>query len=40
MIANADDRFDDNGNLTDESTREHIRKLLVSLVEWTRRLKR
>ena len=40
MIANADDRFDEQGNLTDERTREHIRKLLVSLVEWTRKLQR
>ena len=40
MIANADDRFDERGNLTDESTREHIRKLLLSLVEWTRKLQR
>jgi chromate reductase len=39
MIANADDRFDENGNLTDEKTREHIRKLLVALVEWTLKLK-
>src|SRR6266542_4850348 len=36
MIANADERFDDSGNLTDESTREHIRKLVAGLVEWTR----
>ena len=31
--------YDENGNLTDEKTREHIRKLLVALVEWTLRLK-
>jgi len=36
MIANADERFDDSGNLTDESTREHIRKLVAGLIEWTR----
>jgi chromate reductase len=36
MIANADDRFDEKGNLTDESTRQHIQKLLVSLIDWTR----
>jgi chromate reductase len=40
MIANADDRFDEKGNLTDQNTREHIKKLLVSLVEWTRKLQR
>jgi chromate reductase len=39
MIANADDRFDENGNLTDEKTRDHIRKLVAALVEWTKQLK-
>jgi len=38
MIGNAAARFDSAGNLTDEPTREHVRKLLVSLVAWTRRL--
>jgi chromate reductase len=38
MIGNAADRFDADGNLTDEATKEHIRKLLQSLVAWTRRL--
>jgi chromate reductase len=38
MIASADDRFDEQGNLTDESTRQHIRKMLEALVAWTRRL--
>jgi chromate reductase len=38
MIGNAPQRFDDTGNLTDESTREHIRRLLQTLVDWTRRL--
>ena len=35
MIANAPDRFDEEGNLTDETTKEFIRRLLKSLVEWT-----
>ena len=35
MITNAPDRFDEEGNLTDETTREFIRRLLISLVEWT-----
>jgi chromate reductase len=39
MIANASQRFDEHGNLTDENTRKHIRGLLESLVEWTQRLK-
>ncbi len=38
MIGNAATRFDKEGNLTDESTKEHIRKLLQNLVSWTRRL--
>jgi chromate reductase, NAD(P)H dehydrogenase (quinone) len=40
MIANASKRFDDQGNLTDEGTREHIRKLVQSLVTWTRQLQK
>jgi chromate reductase len=39
MIANAAQRFDEQGNLTDEKTREFVRKLMASLVEWTRRLR-
>ena len=38
MIGNAADRFDESGNLTDDATKEYIRKLLRNLVEWTRRL--
>jgi chromate reductase len=38
MIGNAAARFDQQGNLTDESTKDHIRKLLKSLAEWARRL--
>jgi chromate reductase len=38
MIGNASERFDSDGNLTDEDTKEHIRRLLQSLVEWTSRL--
>ena len=38
MIGNAAERFDAQGNLTDEDTAEHIRKLLRSLVQWTRRI--
>jgi chromate reductase len=40
MIANASKRFDEQGNLTDEGTREHIRKLVESLVAWTRQLQK
>ena len=38
MIGQAQNKFDEAGNLTDEPTREFIRKLLVSLVAWTERL--
>jgi chromate reductase len=38
MIGNAQAKFDENGNLTDEKTREFIRTLLEALVAWTRRL--
>jgi chromate reductase len=38
MIGNATERFDADGNLTDETTRDYMRKLLQNLVEWTRRI--
>ena len=38
MIGNAAERFDDKGNLTDDATKDYIRKLLQNLVEWTRRI--
>lgn len=38
MIDNAAERFDKEGNLTDERTKEFIRHLLENLVNWTRRL--
>jgi len=38
MIGNAATRFDASGNLTDDNTREQIRKLLAALVDWTSRL--
>ena len=40
MIGNAAERFDENGNLTDETTKDYIRKLLQSLVEWTWRIQK
>lgn len=39
MIGHAADKFDADGRLTDEKTREHIRKMLDALIDWTRRLK-
>ena len=38
MIGNASERFDSEGNLTDEQTKEFIRQLLQNLVGWARRI--
>src|SRR5580693_8129338 len=38
MIGHAAERFDKDGKLTDEKTKEFIRQLLTNLVAWTRRL--
>jgi chromate reductase, NAD(P)H dehydrogenase (quinone) len=38
MIGNAGEKFDDQGNLTDETTKDFIRRLLQSLVDWTKRI--
>jgi chromate reductase len=38
MIGNAATRFDKDGNLTDDTTKDFIRQLLANLVAWTRRL--
>src|ERR1041384_7787012 len=38
MIANASERFDAQGNLTDDTSKELIRQLLQSLLDWTRRI--
>ena len=40
MIANADEKFDENGNLKDEKTAQKIRELIEALADWTRRLKK
>jgi chromate reductase, NAD(P)H dehydrogenase (quinone) len=40
MIADADERFDAIGDLTDEETRNRIRKLLEALAVWTRQLQK
>ncbi|MEP4888923.1 MAG: NAD(P)H-dependent oxidoreductase [Aliiglaciecola sp.] len=34
MIASAHDKFDENGKLTDQSTRDFIGKLMAALVSW------
>ena len=38
MIANASERFDADRNLTHDATKEFIRRLLQSLVDWTTRI--
>ncbi len=38
MIGNASQRFDAQGQLTDEATKDYIRRLLRTLVDWTGRL--
>jgi chromate reductase len=38
MIGNASERFDAEGNLTDETTKDFIRQLIQNLVDWTRRI--
>jgi chromate reductase len=38
MIGNAQERFDAEGNLTDDATKEFIRQLIQNLVDWTRRI--
>jgi hypothetical protein len=38
MIANASERFDAQGNLTDNASKEFIRQLLQNWLEWTRRI--
>jgi len=40
MIGQAQNKFDADGNLTDEPTREFIRKLLVALRDWSERLQK
>ena len=38
MIGNASERFDAQGKLTDDATKEFIHQLLQNLVEWTQRI--
>jgi chromate reductase len=38
MISKAADKFDEEGNLTDEQTKEFVRKLVSRLVDWTRKV--
>jgi chromate reductase len=38
MIGNSGEKFDEQGNLTDEKTRDFIRQLLQNLIDWTQRI--
>jgi chromate reductase len=40
MIAHADDKFDNAGNLKDQLTIQKIRELLEALVDWTKSLQK
>lgn len=40
MIPNSYERFDQNGNLTDEETRQRLQRFLGALREWDERLER
>jgi chromate reductase len=40
MVTYAPQKFDENGRLMDEETREHVATLLQSLVDWTRKLEK
>ena len=40
LIGSAHEKFDQNGNLTDDPTRERIRQMLEALVRWTLLLRR
>ena len=40
MIANADEKFDEQGNLKDDKTAQKIRELLEALADWARTLKK
>ncbi len=39
MVSGAKEKFDGNGNLTDEKTKERVKMLLVALTAWTKRLR-
>jgi len=38
IVASANKKIDENGNLTDKETRKRIKQLLESLIDWTERL--
>lgn len=40
MIAESHTKFDEQGNLTDDATRDRIRELMAALATWTRRIRK
>ena len=40
LVYRAQEKFDADLRLTDEKTREYVRRLLAGLADWTRRLTR
>jgi chromate reductase len=38
MVGNVNEKFDSNGQLTDEKTKENIRSLIVHLVAWSKKI--
>jgi chromate reductase len=39
MVGNAGKKFDEQGNLTDETTKEFIGQLLQNLIDWTHQIR-
>jgi len=39
FVGGAREKFDEKGRLTDEKTREQVKKLLQALKQWTERLR-
>jgi chromate reductase len=39
IVPNAKEKFDENGSLTDEQTKEKIKELIDALIKWAERLK-
>ncbi len=38
LVQKANEKFDKEGNLTDESTREHVKKFLIAFADWIKRV--
>lgn len=40
IVSSVDEKVDESGNITDEKTREKIKKLIQSMADWTRKLEK